>query len=60
MIRVGCIRSGFLPVNRDRIEQAKGLFRKAFPQITDAQKYGRLGNLPHIGQQPGMPMNNPV
>jgi len=22
-------------------------------------KYGRLGNLPHIGQQPAMPMNNP-
>jgi len=31
MLRIRCIHSGFLPVNCDRIEQTKGLFREAFP-----------------------------
>lgn len=35
MIRIRCIHSGFLPMNRDCIEQVKDLFRKAFPEIAD-------------------------
>lgn len=36
MLRIRCIHGGFLPINRDRIEQAQGLFREAFPDIADA------------------------
>jgi len=36
MIRVHCIHSGFLPLNRDLVEQAQGLFREAFPQFAGA------------------------
>ena len=36
MLRIRCIHSGFLPLNRDCIEQAQGLFREAFPQLAGA------------------------
>jgi len=47
MIRIRCIHSGVLPLNRDRIEQVKGLFREAFPRIADsAEKIPSMLNKP--------------
>lgn len=47
MIRIRCIHSGALPLNRDRIEQVKGLFREAFPRIAEsAEKIPSILNKP--------------
>ena len=35
MLRIRFIHSGFLPVNHDRIEQVKDMFREGFPQFSD-------------------------
>ncbi len=47
MIRIRCIHSGFLPLNRHLIEQAKGLFRESFPEIADAAE-----SIPSILKRP--------
>ena len=47
MIRIRCIHSGFLPLHSDLIEQAKALFREAFPQIADSAE-----KIPEILKRP--------
>ena len=47
MLRIRCIHSGFLPVSRDRIEQAQELFREAFPQLA-----GAADKIPDILKRP--------
>jgi len=43
----------------ERVAQLTGIIHERGAGFLTCLKYGRLGNLPHIGQQPAMLMNNP-
>ncbi len=47
MIRIRCIHSGYLPINRDRIEQVKTIFAQAFPDLAE-----QADKIPQILQKP--------